>query len=304
MRAAPPGSVAGSSRLLHFVAMDTVVTIEATLSAGDDDLPSRIERAARWFPEVEAICSRFNPQSELSRLCDHVGEPVLVSPLLFQAIQFAHALAVETGGAFDPTVGDELVRSGFNANYRNGASVVPRSSESSTYRDLVLDPERFTVTLLRPLTLDLGAVAKGLAIDLAARELEGAAGYIIDAGGDIFARGVNADGEPWTVGIRHPFEPGALLETVRLNGQSLCTSANDERAGHIRNPHSGAAVEGVLSVSVIAPTAMAADAFATASYVLGPIAGINFLHRQGVQGVVVASNLERYETAGLQEFIV
>ena len=61
-----------------------------------------------------------------------------------------------------------------------------------------LDPDRRTITLRRPLTLDLGAVAKGLAVDMAARELEPFRDFAIDAGGDLYLGGSNPQGEPWS----------------------------------------------------------------------------------------------------------
>jgi hypothetical protein len=82
---------------------------------------------------------------------------------------------------------------------------------------VTLDPEQKTITLIRPLLLDLGAVAKGLAIDLAARELADFRNYAIDAGGDLFMAGHNAAGQPWSVGIRHPRRDGEIIERVRVS---------------------------------------------------------------------------------------
>ena len=125
------------------------------------------ERAFDWFREIEDCCSRFDPRSELSRLCVTVGVEVPVSPILYQAVQFALAIAHETGGAFDPTVGAAIEARGFNRNYLTGevarnASARGRSG-GANYRDVRLDSGSKTITLLRPLLLDLGAVAKGLA---------------------------------------------------------------------------------------------------------------------------------------------
>ena len=92
-----------------------------------------------------------------------------------------------------------------------------------------LDPHRKTITLLRPLLLDLGAVAKGLAIDMAARELRPFAHFAINAGGDVYVGGRNAQGAPWSVGIRHPRVPGALFDTLRVSDCAVCTSGDYER---------------------------------------------------------------------------
>ena len=108
------------------------------------------------------------------RLTARAGEPVPASAILFEAVRFALAVAEETGGAFDPTVGDRMEARGFDREHRTGrvvpATIAPDAGVS--YRDVQLDSAHQTITLRRPLTLDLGAVAKGLAIDAAARELQ------------------------------------------------------------------------------------------------------------------------------------
>ena len=70
-----------------------------------------------------------------------------------------------------------------------------------SYRDVLLDPEQRTITLRRPLLLDLGAVAKGLAVDAAGRELEPFRDFAIDAGGDLFLGGSNPQGTPGRLGF-------------------------------------------------------------------------------------------------------
>jgi thiamine biosynthesis lipoprotein len=125
------------------------------------------------FHRIEACCSRFDPQSEAMQLTTQIGVAVPVSDMLFEAVRFAVNVAEESCGAFDPTVGHQMETLGFNREYRTGqivrTAIEPDAAVS--YRDIYLDPALKTITLLRPLILDLGAVAKGLAIDLAAREL-------------------------------------------------------------------------------------------------------------------------------------
>jgi len=174
---------------------------------------------------------------------------------------------------------------------------------SVNYRDVRLDPDQKTITLVRPLILDLGAVAKGLAIDMAARELSELEDYSIDAGGDVYVAGRNPDGALWSVGIRHPRGEDQLIDSLRVSNVAVCTSGDYERTSssedgvhHILDPRTGASADAVASVTVVAPTAMVADALATAAFVLGPTAGIRLLERQGVNGLMVSPTLERYST--------
>jgi thiamine biosynthesis lipoprotein len=159
------------------------------------------------------------------------------------------------------------------------------------------------------LTLDLGAVAKGLAVDTAARELEPFRDFAIDAGGDLYLGGLNERGVAWSAGIRHPRKPDELIASLRVSNQAVCTSGDYERQApsganghgehHILDPRTGASPRAVASATVVASGAMLADALATAAFVLGPEDGIELLNRVGVDGLIVTPELERYETRGL-----
>jgi thiamine biosynthesis lipoprotein len=305
------------------IVMGTVVTIQV-VDSGSDAVPgasavdtaradAAIARAFGWFHEIEARCTRFDQRSELMQLTVQASVPVPASAILFEAVRFALMLAEETGGAFDPTVGHRMEARGFNREHRTGAIVrgAVTPDDDVSYRDVELDAERRTITLRRPLTLDLGAVAKGLAVDTAARELAPFKDFAIDAGGDLYLGGSNPDGDPWYVGIRHPRRDDELIASLRVSNQAVCTSGDYERripgdgsrqglAGHhILDPRTGASAQAVASATVVASGAMLADALATAAFVLGPEAGIQLLTRLGVDGLIVTPELDRYETGGL-----
>jgi thiamine biosynthesis lipoprotein len=264
--------------------MGTLVTIQVVDSR--PEACTAVERAFGWFHEIENRCSRFEEHSELRQLTARPGVLVPVSAILFHAVQFAVQVAEETGGAFDPTAGHR--------------PAISHPGDIS-YRDVQLDPQRNAILLLRPLTLDLGAVAKGLAVDMAARELEPLRDFAVDAGGDLYLGGRNPQGEPWRVGIRHPRREGELLTSVRISGQAVCTSGDYERPHHILDPRTGTPSGGAASVTVVASGAMLADALATAAFVLGPERGIQLLERMGVEGLIVTPELERYQTRGLPD---
>jgi thiamine biosynthesis lipoprotein len=299
-----------SDAFVHSVAlMGTVVTIQIVGHGADEqqraDRLLAIERAVEWFRQIEARCTRFDERSEVRQLTEQIDTPVAVSAIVYEAVQFALALAEESGGAFDPTVGHRMEQRGFDREYRSGRST--RSALDSTsdvsYRDVRLDAESQTITILRPLVLDLGAVAKGLAVDMAARELAPFENFAIDAGGDLYLGGRNADGAPWSVGIRHPRDEHELLETLHVSNVAVCTSGDYERHApddhaehHILDPRTGRSASAVASVTVVAPVALVADGLATAAFVLGPARGLELLERHGVQGLIVTPSLERFAT--------
>lgn len=291
--------------------MGTVVTVQVVghgaSRSEQQEREAAVTRALHWFHEAETRCSRFDPGSEVNALCARVGEPVPVGDLLFEAIRFAVAVADETGGAFDPTVGAHMEARGFNREYRSGDAVhvATGMSVAATYRDVAIDEARRTVTLHTPLVLDLGAVVKGLAIDLAARELEPFHDFAVDAGGDLYLGGCNAAGESWSVGIRNPRERERILARVAVRDAAVCTSGDYERPvpgdsgdHHIMDARAGTSARAIASATVIAPSAMVADALSTAAFVLGPVEGLALLQRHGLEGLLVTPALEEFATAG------
>ena len=300
--------------------MGTIVSVQAiSAQDGHEEAARRdqaLARALAWFDDIERRCTRFAPDSEVMRLASRPGEPVPVSPMVFELIRFAMAVAEDTGGAFDPAVGSRMERMGFNREHRAGATVRFGADEDAgaSFRDIACDETAQTVTLKQPLVLDLGAVAKGLATDLAARELAGFAGFAIDAGGDLYLGGTNQDGLPWSAGIRHPRRHDELIGTLTLTGRAVCTSGDYERpapgaagAHHIIDPRTGASPHGVASVTVVAPSALLADALGTAAFVLGPDEGLRLLERHaadGVEGLIVTPSLERFPTRGMERELI
>jgi thiamine biosynthesis lipoprotein len=303
-----------SDFLVHSItAMGTVITIQVVGHGADahqqQERTEAVDRAIGWFQQIHDSCTRFDPKSELSRLTAQIGKPTPVSPLLYQAVRFAMAVAEESGGAFDPTIGHRMEARGFNRDYRSGlvvrTAIAP--DRTASYRDVHVDPHQQAITLLRPLVLDLGAVAKGLAIDMAVRELESFANFAVDAGGDLYLGGCNPEGNPWSVGIRHPRDEEQMLTTLHVSDSAVCTSGDYERrspiaAGehHIMDARSGASARALASVTVLAPSAMVADALATAAFVLGPKEGLALLGQHGVEGLLVTPSLEQFKTPGMR----
>jgi FAD:protein FMN transferase len=293
--------VAQSPRIAHAftsVSMDTGISVQVIANQPSDAVEPDVQRALAWFDTVELICTRFDRSSEVMRLLDYVGSPVRVSTLLFECAAFALDLAEQTDGAFDPTIGASLEQLGFNTNYKTGEQIHSAVDASApSFRDVRLDRRAQTIQLGRPLVLDLNAVAKGLAIDLAARELQAYADVCVEAGGDLLVRGHNTTGELWHVGIQHPRADGLIARTLRVTDTAVCTSGDYERRssgpsaeGHILDARTRRPVTELISVTVLAPTAMAADGLSTAAMALGREGGRRFLEDQGVGAVLIGGD--------------
>ncbi|MBV9121282.1 MAG: FAD:protein FMN transferase, partial [Chloroflexi bacterium] len=292
------------------VVMDTIVTVKAISDRPAQEVMGAMERSLGWFREVERVCSRFDPSTEVFRLAPRAGEAVAVSPLLFEAVRFSREVAALSHGAFDPTIGAAQARRGFDRNYVTGEHIgAPNELGEVSYLDIVVDEERRTVTLRKPLLLDLGAVVKGMAIDLAARELASLGSFSIDAGGDVYVSGRNAEGGPWRIGIQHPRADG-LIATVALDHGAVCTSGDYARPAvgtpgehHLLDPRGGRSAKAIVSCTVVAETAMVADALSTAAFVAGPEDGLRLLEDQGVDGMLVDADLNISMTNQFQRWM-
>ncbi|MBN2022218.1 MAG: FAD:protein FMN transferase [Pirellulales bacterium] len=296
---------------------------EIFLNAGQ--YPQNAEAAVEALDEVdrlEALLSVFRAESEISRVNRTAAAgPVEVESDLANLLRLAVRLHEETDGALDVTAGPLSDVWGFSR--RQGR--VPSESELADAMarvgtgHLEFEAQRGAVRFLRPgMKLNLGAIGKGYALDRAA-EILAAAGvehFIIHGGqSSVLARGnVGPPGEAtgWTAGVPHPLFPRRRLARVRLCDRALGTSGSarqgfrhqGRRLGHVLDPRSGWPAEGLLSATVLAPTAAEADALATALFVLGPERAMQFADRHPDLAVllVVPQTAHRIElvTAGFR----
>ncbi len=307
-RAGPDGGPPQRSPVRQLrIFMDTGVTIEVWPPADPDAAREAISHAFNWFHLVETACNRFDRDSELARLSSTVGVPVAVSPLLFHLLEFALAVAYASGGAFDPTVGDAMIRAGFRYGYRDGAESSPHSRQATaSYHDVSLDVARREVTLRVPLTLDLGAVAKGFALDLANEELRAFPNHAIAAGGDVVVRGAPPGYRSWPVQVRDPRDPATACRVLDVRNAAVCTSGGYLRTQpdrvdghHLLDTATGQSARGLISATVVASSGMLADALATAAFVLGPARALPLITRYGADALLIDPSFGMTTTPGL-----
>ena len=151
--------------------------------------------------------------------------------------------------------------------------------------------------------LDPSGYVKGWSVEVASRRLAaaGSTRHHLNAGGDIRLRGLNAAGEPWRVGIRHPWEADKLSWVLRLTDGAVATSGTYERGQHVIDPRTGRPAQGLRSVTVVGPDLAVADAYATAALAMGEN-GIGWLARRAAAGyhsAVVTDDGRAFSSAGL-----
>jgi FAD:protein FMN transferase len=262
----------------------------------DTHPPESLEReVTAEIERLEAEMSHWRSNSVVSRFNQSRStDPVPVSQDLARVIGTALECYRATGGAFDITVAPLVRHYGFGP-----ASTVPTAPVETLLQFVGSDKLQLTTNVSGQIfmrktdprvAIDLSAIAKGYAIDVVAGLLDrdGIQNYLIELGGELRARGRGAGNLPWRVGLEAP-DPstvGRVRRTIPLRNQGLATSGSYRQfhastnslhrvVSHLIDPRTGqpAPLEAV-SVSVVAGTAMEADAWATALFVLGPKEGL------------------------------
>ena len=250
------------------------------------------------YTEWEDALSRFRPESELFRLNDRAGAPVEVGPILLGAVQASLEAARATGGLFDPALRHELVRMGYDRSFEEiesgAAKPAGRPRGGGAWRQIVVDMAAGTVTLPAESGLDLGGIAKGMAVDASLERLSelGVDIALVSAGGDLAVRGLPPGERAWRVLVGG--EPdGPVVPLVR---GALATSGPARRRWkqgpverhHLVDPETGEpAAGGLRQVTAAGGSCRAAEIGATAAFVAGRRLGPMVLARLGLAGMLV-----------------
>jgi thiamine biosynthesis lipoprotein len=275
--AATAGAPQGSAALVERKVAAMGTSLRVVITASDRATACRASEAAVAAVEAaEQRLSTWRKDTELARLnATPAGEPFALSAALARDLDGAEHWFAVTGGAFDPGVGALVDAFGL----RHGGRI-PDAAELARARaanGFVLLERRDGVAVRRHpgLRIEEGGFGKGAALDdaLTAACAAGAIGVVLDFGGQIALRGTG----PHWVGLAHPGVRERSVGEVLLAGGSIATSGNSERGvtvgglslGHLLDPRSGRPAPDWGSLTVLAPTALAADCLSKL-YVLGP----------------------------------
>ena len=233
---------------------------------------------------IDRTCSRFRPDSELMRANDAAGRPTPISALFAEAVDVALRAAEQTDGAVDPTVAPALVALGYDRDFaamHADATHDVRGIPAAGWRSVTLDAQHRVLRMSPACRLDLGATAKALAADRAARAIAAATGSptLVDLGGDVATAGPAPSGG-WVVRVTddHRAGPDADGQSVTVSGGGLATSSTTvrrwRRGGralhHIVDPATGEPAAPVWrTVSVAAASCVDANTASTAAIVRG-----------------------------------
>jgi thiamine biosynthesis lipoprotein len=300
--AAGPQAPVPSQRVVVFAgpAMGTRYSVQVVMVPGDAAAEEQVRAAiAGELARIDRLFSRWSPASELSRFnALRSTEPLAVSAEMADAVLVARRVAERSGGAFDPTVAPLVEAWGFGPSTRSPS--VPSAEELAAARARVgyamvsVDPARPSIRKARPdVALDLDGLAGGWVADRIASALValGHPDVLVDAGGEVSARGRRADGQHWRVAVESPGGASAVKGPVIDLDDAAVTTSGDYRAfwtdeqgrrrSHTVDPRTGEPIaHGLASATVVDPDGAWADALDTALLVLGPTEARAFATRE------------------------
>ena len=284
------------------VSMGSEVRLTAW-TADENSALAAFEHVFDDFDYLDRLMSVWHPESATSRINAAAGVSAVAVPAeVMEVLRAAQQVGDWTGGKFDVTFGALSGLWKFDHDQDNRVPAradVARRLPLVDYRSLELDAAAHTAYLRRPgMKLHLGGIGKGYAVDRAAALLRshGISDFLIQAGGDLYAGGRRGD-RPWRAGIQDP-RGDETFAAMDLVDSTFSTSGDYERfflAGgrrfhHILDPDTGAPARGARSVTIVAPSAMLADALSTGVFVMGPEAGMALVERlPEVEAVIVTA---------------
>jgi FAD:protein FMN transferase len=300
--------------------MGTAVQI-TVWTAEEEKAVRAIEQAFAEFERLNALMTTWTQDSEVSRINAAAGngEAIPVSAEVLECITRGQEASRASGGAFDLTIG------GFSGVWKfdednDGAIPAPAQVAERrklvNWRDLVVDPATRTVRLKRKgMKITLGGIAKGYAVDRAAKILRAAgfADFIVQAGGDMWVSGRRGD-RRWRVGIRDPRGPrGKFFAAAEVENHTFSTSGDYERFTlkdgrryhHIIDPRTGYPATASRSVTIMAKDATTAEVLSKMLFIWGWEKGFAYLAKQkDVEAVVVDAHNQVHVTPGLATHLI
>jgi thiamine biosynthesis lipoprotein len=266
-----------------------------------DPRPGALSWAESRLRMLEARWSRFIDDSDITRLNQYPGAPVVVDDDTIRLIETMQLASIATDGCYDPTFLHQLLTAGYTASIDDADRItiaIDTRCRTHTVHDVAIDRATSSLTVPQGLSIDPGGIGKGFAADLVVTELlvAGTAGALVSVGGDIAAAGEPPDPDGWRVHIEDPHHPPAVITTLAVSAGGIATSSTRSRRWrhehterhHVIDPHTGEqSGTDLAAVSVIANAGWLAEAHATAALLSGSEHVVDYLDAHGLSGLAI-----------------
>jgi len=267
--------------------MDTTVTI-SVIGFSENESSDAIENAFSKVNYINELMNSYDNQSELSVLNQN-GNLQNTNPDILYVIERSDYYSEKSQGAFDISILPLLDL--WKSKFSPGGTYQPPTQEELDEVLLLVNHSEISInddniSLKDGMMITLGGVAKGYAVDHAIQSLiqDGFENGFVNAGGDGRYIGNKAKGASWKVGLQNPNKSSDAITVIHVKDMAVATSGNYERyfsdaakVSHIADPRTGHTSQNLISATVIAKTAMDADAFATAVFVMGEDEGMEMI---------------------------
>lgn len=259
---------------------------------------------------IDTLFSTYINGNQMWMLNNTEADEIVVGNEMFTMLKRSEEIWLLTNGAFDPAIGSVLDL----YNFQIDSIQIPTTKQvkdalkHNGWNNILLK-EGNIVVKTKNIKLNFNAIVPGYAADRIANLLSnfGIKEYLINVGGEIFARGKN-----WSIGIQHPRKEKELLYTINFDGMGVATSGDYEqyfmkdgkRYSHLINPLTGLPANQCEAVTIIAKETLLADALSTGVFILGPDNGIKLIEKlNNVEGIIVDTNGNVYESSGFKKYI-
>ncbi|EEG42540.1 ApbE family lipoprotein [Flavobacteria bacterium MS024-3C] len=288
---------------------------EITLVSTQEVANQYLNAAQGEIERIERLISSWDANSQTAEINRQAGiKPVKVAKELYDLIARSIEISKITQGAFDISYAALDPVWFFDGRMKAVPSESERlkSVQNIGFKDLVLNAKEQTVYLPKKgMKIGFGAIGKGYAADATKKLMKslGVSSGIINASGDLTSWGKKPDGTDWQVGISNPENPAKVFSWFPVRDAAVATSGNYEKYvtlegkqySHIMDPRTGMPVSGIKSVTVFAPKAELADAFATAVFIMGIDSGIDTISQlPGMSCIIVDAENNIHHSPNIQ----
>jgi len=258
-----------------------------------ENAEDNIDTVITEISRIENLISDWKPNSQVSAVNDNAGiKPVKVDQELLLLTERAINLSKITNGAFDISFAamDKIWKFDGSMKEMPSPETIKKSVEKVGYQNIIIDKEKSTIYLkLKGMKIGFGALGEGYAADKC-REMMLARGIkagIVNASGDMSTWGRHPNGKNWEIGITNPMKEDTIFAIVPMKQNAIVTSGsyrkfvefNGKRYAHIINPKTGYPATGLISVTIMGPSAEVANGLSTSTMVLGPDEGKKLIEK-------------------------